>query len=97
VPRPALDCPCFIEVCNRSVFRLQPFDESLPIPFGVRHDPIADLVVVANCGQRGVVSIVPSQLVSKANQVLAISRIADIVHVPFRRIHGRAFLVHEVH
>ena len=39
----------------------------------------------------------PGQLVGKANQVLAISRIADIVHVAFRRVHGRALLVDEVH
>jgi acetolactate synthase-1/2/3 large subunit len=57
----------------------------------------ADLVVVANCGQRRIVSIVPGQLVGKPNQVLAISWIADIVHVAFCWLHGCALFVDHVY
>ena len=42
-------------------------------------------------------SIVSRQLISKANQVLAICRIADVVHVAFGGVHGGTLLINHVH
>ena len=81
-PRPALRRPRLVERLDRPVLRPEPLDEAQAVGGRVRHVAVADLVVVSDGEQRGVMGVVARESVGKALHVLAIHGIADVFHVP---------------
>ena len=96
-PRPALCGPGFIEIPDRSVLRLQPGDEALPVRLRIGHEPVSDLVVVADGDDCGMVCVPFRNRVGEDSRFTDVVRIGDVVHVSLRGRYARAVFVDDVH
>jgi hypothetical protein len=95
--RPTLCGPGFIEILDRSVLRLQPGDEALPVRLRIGHEPVSDLVVVADGDDRGMVRIPFRDGVGEESRFTDVVRIADVVHVSLGGRYTRAAFADDVH
>ena len=79
--------PGLVQRVNGSVLALQPYDESLPIGFGIRHVTVTDFIVIADRDNRRIVGIVLHHRFGEDADFTDVVRVADVIHIALGRRH----------